>query len=95
MFNNKIINDTYNYLLSNHSLEESNFIILNSLAILGDKKVTVPPLSEKENLKTLSINNIKRINNYKYPERLESFVKLSSKKSNDWQVYSFAKLALS
>ena len=87
MFTNELIQEAYEFLKERHTESESNFIITNSLAILGDKKVEV----SEELDKTI----IARVNRYKYPERLASFVKTTSEKSNKWKQLSFARIACS
>ena len=87
MFSNKLINEVYDFLLESYSESEANYILTNSLAILGDKKIIV-----SEELDSFSI---KRIEKYKYPERLSSFVKTSAEKSSEWKSLSFAKIACS
>jgi hypothetical protein len=89
MIENAIVLEAYNKLLENHLVSESNFILLNSLAILGDKKVIVEEI-EEFNKEALS-----RINRYKYPERLASFLNITNEKTENWKELSFAKLALS
>jgi hypothetical protein len=88
LFKNSIINESYEYLLERHSDEEANYILTNSLAILGDKKIQI-----QNNTSELPQSVIKRIDKYKYPERLASFVRITSEKSNSWKEYSFAKIA--
>jgi len=85
MIKNDIVKEAYAQLLEDHDESEANYILLNSLAILGDKKVQV-----KESLDS---EGYKRINGYKYPERLSSFIKTTSEKSSEWKNLSFAKLA--
>ena len=87
MIKNIIIKETYESLLENHTESEANHIILNSLAILGDKKVIVKEELDKE--------GYARINRYKYPERLASFINTTSEKSSEWKNLSFAKIAFS
>ena len=87
MIKNKIVQDVYNELLSTHSVEESSYIILNSLAILGAKKIQIQ--------NTLDEKSYASINKYKYPERLALFLKTTNERSKEWQNLSFAKLALS
>ena len=87
MITNKTLLNAYNNLLEDHTESESNYILLNSLAVLGDKKVQV-----SENLDKNSLN---RVNRYKYPDRLASFIATTSKKSQQWGELSFAKLAFS
>lgn len=85
IFVNETISNAYDYLLKMHSLEEANFILSNSLAILGDSKIIVSTeLTEK---------SVSRVNRYKYPDRLASFVKISSEKTQQWKDLSFAKFA--
>jgi len=85
MFKNKIITDSYNTLLENHSEREANYILLNCLAVLGDKKIIVS--------ETLDEKSIERVNRYKYPDRLASFVNKTSNKTTQWSNLSFAKIA--
>lgn len=87
MINNELVQGAYALVKENHSEEESAYMLLNSLAILGAKKVTI-----QNNLDEASF---KSINKYKYPERLASFLKTTNEKSLEWQNLSFAKLALS
>lgn len=87
MIKNKILLNAYNKLLENHTESESNYILLNSLVVLGDKKVQVS--------ETLDKTNLTRVNKYKYPERLASFIGTTSSKSEQWAELSFAKLAFS
>jgi len=82
-----ILKEVYDYLLTRHSIEESNFILLNSLAILGDKKVSV--YYDKE----INKFDLERVNRYKYPDRLSSFIRTSSEKTDDWKNYSFSGIA--
>jgi len=89
MIKNEIVKEAYNNLLLKHSVKESNYILLNSLAILGDKKVIVEEVQEFDK------KALERINRYKYPERLASFIGITQKKSESWSNLSFAKLALS
>jgi len=84
----KSIQTIYEKLLETYSLSESNYIITNSLAILGDKKVQ--PSKETK----LSEINIARINKYKYPERLISLINTTVNKTEEWANSSFMKLAL-
>jgi len=88
MFNNKAVIESYKKLLENNSQEESNYIITNSLAILGDKKI-VPSKETK-----LSEHALTRINRYKYPERLASLINITIDKTEEWANFSFTKLAL-
>jgi len=85
--NNEILSEVFSELNEIHSEEDSVFILLNSLSVLGDKKVIV------EN--GLSEFNINRLNKYKYPERLASFINKTSNKTLQWKHLSFAKLAFS
>ena len=87
MIKNKLVNEAFDELLKHHSLEESSYMILNSLAILGAKKVQI--LSELTEASYISINK------YKYPERLALFLKTTNEKTLEWQALSFAKIALS
>lgn len=89
MIKNEIVLEAYNKLLTSHSIEESNYILLNSLAILGDKKVIVEEIQEFDK------KALERINRYKYPERLASFLNITNEKSESWKNLSFAKLAFS
>jgi len=89
MIKNELVQEAFNNLLINHSITESNYILLNSLAILGDKKIIV------EHVEEFDKKAIDRINRYKYPERLASFINITNKKSENWKDLSFAKLALS
>ena len=89
MIKNKIVKEAYNNLLLGHPVKEANYILLNSLAILGDKKVIVEEVQEFDK------KALERINRYKYPERLASFIGITQKKSESWSNLSFAKLALS
>ena len=87
MIKNEIVLQAYNKLLTNHSIEESNYILLNSLAILGDKKVIVEEVQEFDK------KALERINRYKYPERLASFLNITNEKSASWANLSFTSLA--
>jgi len=87
IFSNENINNIYKTLLERNSNEEANYILSNSLAILGDKKI-IPS-------KELSEHNIKRINSYKYPDRLEAFINTTLQKSEIWKQYSFVKFVFS
>jgi len=89
IINNELVRESFNKIKNNYSIEEANYILLNSLAILGDKKVVV------ERVKELDKKALERINRYKYPERLASFLGITQKKSESWSNLSFAKLALS
>ena len=89
MFKNKKLEELYKELLETHKPSEANYIITNSLAILGDKKIK--PIKED----VLNNFSLKRINSYKYPDRLCSFVKITSEKSETWKKYSFTKIAFS
>jgi hypothetical protein len=87
MITNALVKDAFDIVKENHSDEESAYIILNSLAILGAKKVTVQRhLDEKSYVS---------INKYKYPDRLASFLQTTNEKSLAWQGMSFARIALS
>jgi hypothetical protein len=88
MFKNKEIEKSYAKLLENNSPEESNYIITNSLAILGDKKI-IPNKETK-----LSEHDLTRINRYKYPERLASLINITMDKTEEWANFSFTKIAL-
>ena len=88
MIKNESVNISYNKLLEKYSESESNYIITNSLAILGDKKAT--PSKETK----LSEANLNRINRYKYPERLASLINITINKTEEWTNLSFTKLAL-
>jgi hypothetical protein len=72
MFKNELLKEAYEFLKERHSESESNFILTNTLAILGDKEVQVS--------ESLDDKQIARANRYKYPERLASFVKTTSEK---------------
>lgn len=87
MIKNEIVLEAYNKLLINHSIIEANYIILNSLAILGDKKVIVEEVQEFDK------KALERINRYKYPERLASFLNITNEKSVSWANLSFTSLA--
>jgi hypothetical protein len=87
LIKNKLVQEAYQKLLDNHTVEESNYILLNSLAILGDKKVIV------ESVKEFNKVSLERINRYKYPERLSSFLTITNEKTESWKSLSFAKLA--
>jgi hypothetical protein len=87
MIKNKIIKAAYDDLLENYSEAEASKILLNSLSILGAKKVIIQ--------EHLDDNSYKLINKYKYPERLASFMRTTNEKSFQWGDLSFAKLALS
>ena len=87
MIKNEILLNAYNNLLENHTESESNYILLNSLAVLGDKKIQIS--------ETLDKDSLARVNKYKYPDRLASFIATTSKKSQQWGELSFAKLAFS
>jgi len=86
MIKNKLVKDAYEKLLENHTQEESVEIVLNSLCILGAKKVQIQNILDEK--------SINAINKYRYPERLASFIELSNEKSLEWKRMSFAKLAL-
>jgi len=88
MIKNESVKVSYNKLLETYSESESNYIIINSLAILGDKKVTP---SKETKLSEASLN---RINRYKYPERLASLINITINKTQEWTNSSFTKLAL-
>jgi len=85
IFQSNDLNEIYDFLLLKHPEPEVNYILTNSLAILGDKKI-VP---SKELIK----ESINKLDNYKYPEKLLSFVKIASEKSDYWKQFSFAKIA--
>lgn len=87
MFKNELVNEAYVFLKERHSEGEANYILTNSLAILGDKKVDVSEELDKA--------SIARVDRYKYPERLASFVKTTSEKSDKWKELSFARIACS
>jgi len=87
MINNNLILEAFETIKENNTESESAYIILNSLAILGAKKVQVQ--------KHLDEKSYASINKYKYPERLASFLITTNEKSNEWKQFSFAKLALS
>ena len=89
MIKSEIVKEAYLKLLNNHSIKESNYILLNSLAILGDKKIIV------EDVESFDKKTLERINRYKYPERLVSFLNITNEKSESWKNLSFAKLAFS
>ena len=87
MIKNQLIAEALEVVKESHTESESAYIILNSLAILGDKKVVIQDsLDEKSYVS---------INKYKYPERLASFLNTTNEKSNEWKNSSFAKIALS
>ncbi len=86
MFKNKKVEEAYNLLLENHSEEESAKIILNSLSILGAKKIKIKDFLDEESFAS--------INKYKYPDRLALFLETTNSKSLEWKDLSFAKLAL-
>jgi uncharacterized protein YfeS len=88
MFKNESVKISYNKLLNTYSESESNYIITNSLAILGDKKINP---SKETKLSEASLN---RINRYKYPERLVSLINITINKTEEWANSSFTKLAL-
>ena len=85
MIKNDIVLAAYNKLLESHTENESNYILLNSLAVLGDKKINVS--------ETLDKDSLARVNRYKYPERLAYFINTTSNKTDQWKELSFAKLA--
>ena len=87
MISNQLIKEAYEALIEHHSKKESARIILNSLTILGAKKVLVQDFLDE--------NSYISINKYKYPERLALFINTTNEKSLEWQNMSFAKLALS
>jgi len=87
MFKNENIELEYKKILEAEGIKKANYIILNSLAILGDKKVIVEAMEELDDF------SIKRINRYKYPERLASFMKITREKTEEWKSFSFIKLA--
>jgi hypothetical protein len=87
MINNQSIQDAFEMVKENHTESEAVQMLLNSLVILGAKKVQVQD--------HLDESSFKSINKYKYPERLASFLKTSNEKSLEWQDMSFAKIALS
>jgi len=86
MFKNKKVQDSYDKLLINHTTNESAKIILNSLSILGAKKIEIKDFLDEK--------SIKRINAFKYPDRLALFLEITNDKSLEWKQMSFAKLAL-
>jgi len=85
MIKSDIVKEAYDKLLQTHTVEDSNLIMLNCLAILGDKKVIVS--------KTLDEKALARVNRYKYPDRLASFINITNNKSKQWADLSFAKIA--
>lgn len=87
MIEHEFVKKAYEVVKENHNEEESAYIILNSLAILGAKKVNVKNNLDEESFKS--------INKYKYPERLASFLETTNEKSLAWKKLSFAKIALS
>ena len=87
MIKNESVRFEYDKILENESVDKANYIILNSLAILGDKKIIV------EKMKVLDDFSLTRINRYKYPERLASFMKITQEKTEEWKSSSFIKLA--
>lgn len=110
MIKNQIVLEAYNKLLETRTVSEANYILTNSLAILGDKKIQVyqPRQShgsqelqenqenqESQESQQLDKKTIDRINKYKYPERLASFINITNKKTEDWKELSFTKLAFS
>ncbi len=86
MFINNKVENAYKKILESHTNEESAKIILNSLSILGVKKV------QHQNF--LDEKSYTMINKYKYPDRLALFLETTNSKSLEWQNLSFAKLAL-
>jgi len=90
--NDKILNESvrqsFENLTAKYPISECNYIITNSLAILGDKKVQ--PSKETK----LTEASLKRINRYKYPERLASLINITMDKTEEWANFSFTKLAL-
>lgn len=104
MIKNQIVLEAYNKLLETRTVSEANYILTNSLAILGDKKIQVyqprqshgsQELQENQESQQLDKKTIDRINKYKYPERLASFINITNKKTEDWKELSFTKLAFS
>ena len=87
MINNQSIKDVFEKVKENHTESEAAQMLLNSLVILGSKKVQVQDKLDEASFKS--------INKYKYPERLASFLKTTNDKSLEWQNLSFAKIALS
>jgi len=89
---NKILNEfvrqSYQRLSNKYPISECNYIITNSLAILGDKKIQ--PSKETK----LNEHALARINRYKYPERLASLINITMDKTEEWANFSFTKLAL-
>jgi len=83
---NSKVRDAYNLILENHSEEEAAKIILNSLSILGAKKIKIQTHLDEE--------SFKRINKYKYPDRLALFLETTNSKSLEWKNNSFTKIAL-
>lgn len=87
MIKNQLVIEAFAIIKENHTDEESAYIILNSLAILGAKKIIIQNhLDEK---------SYASINKYKYPDRLALFLETTNEKSVEWQNSSFAKIALS
>jgi len=80
LFDNDLLNQAYLFLKEEHP-KEANYMLKNSYVILSNKKI------ELNN--ELTEQDIKKINNYKYPERLYSFVKTSSQKYKSWDKFSF------
>ena len=87
MIKNDLVKEAYEVVKKHHNESDSAYIILNSLAILGAKKVNLQH--------HLDETSFASINKYKYPERLASFLKTTNERSLAWQNLSFAKLALS
>lgn len=87
MINNNLIQEAFDLVLKSHTVQESSLMILNSLSILGAKKVIIQDNLDEESFKS--------INKYKYPERLASFLTTTNEKSLEWQSQSFARIALS
>jgi hypothetical protein len=83
---NPLVLQSYNALLENHTAEETATIMLNSLSILGAKNIIITD--------SLNEEAIKRINKYKYPERLSLFLNTTNDRSTEWKNNSFAKIAL-
>jgi len=82
-----LMQETYNMLLKKHTKEESCTIILNSLKILGDRKVKVQDFLDE--------TSVKRINSYRHQDRLSAFIRITSEKSDQWKKYSFSRIVLS
>lgn len=89
MIENELVLECYNELLLKYNKSTANYILTNSIAILGDKKITPSRIEE------LSSYDIKRINKFKYPEKLTYFIRLTSEKSDEWKNFSFSKIAFS